>query len=42
MELKLVIFDVDGLLLDTERVWKTAWQETAAALHLPDVYKRQG
>lgn len=35
MELKLVIFDVDGLLLDTERVWKTAWQETAAALHLP-------
>ena len=34
MSLRLVIFDVDGLLLDTERVWKCAWQETTGFLHL--------
>lgn len=27
-QIKLVIFDVDGLMLDTERVWQTAWQIT--------------
>ncbi|OCN05292.1 hypothetical protein A4S06_09295 [Erysipelotrichaceae bacterium MTC7] len=26
MSLELVIFDVDGLLLDTESVWQKAWQ----------------
>lgn len=34
MSLKLVIFDVDGLLLDTERIWKRAWQEATDSLHL--------
>ncbi len=34
MSLRLIIFDVDGLLLDTERVWKSAWQEAAGSLHL--------
>ncbi|MFV0394329.1 MAG: HAD family hydrolase [Coprobacillaceae bacterium] len=27
MNLKVIIFDVDGLLLDTEARWQTAWQE---------------
>lgn len=34
---QLVIFDVDGLLLDTEQVWKQAWRKTADSFGLLDV-----
>jgi beta-phosphoglucomutase-like phosphatase (HAD superfamily) len=29
MSLELVIFDVDGLLLNTERVWQDVWCDVA-------------
>lgn len=29
MSLELVIFDVDGLLLNTERVWQNVWCDVA-------------
>ena len=29
MSLELVIFDVDGLLLNTERVWQDVWRDVA-------------
>lgn len=34
---QLVIFDVDGLLLDTEQVWKKAWRRTADSFGLLDL-----
>ena len=34
---QLVIFDVDGLLLDTEQVWKQAWRKTADSFGLLNV-----
>lgn len=37
MLLQLVIFDVDGLLLDTEQVWKQAWRKTADSFGLLNV-----
>lgn len=37
MSLELVIFDVDGLLLDTERIWQSVWRDTAKAFHLDDL-----
>ena len=35
-EKNLVIFDVDGLLLDTEAVWMKAWKQTGGQLGIPD------
>ncbi len=35
-EKELVIFDVDGLLLDTEAVWMKAWKQTGNQLGIPD------
>lgn len=37
MRPQLVIFDVDGLLLDTERVWKQAWRSTLDSLGLQEI-----
>lgn len=36
--IKVVIFDVDGTLLDTERIYMRAWSEAAAArgFHIPN------
>ncbi len=31
MKIELVIFDMDGLMFDTERIYYKAWQESAAA-----------
>lgn len=36
MSLSLVIFDVDGLLLDTERVWQEVWIDVAKE-YSPDI-----
>lgn len=36
MSLELVIFDVDGLLLDTERVWQEVWKKTAQQFQIKD------
>lgn len=36
MSLNLVIFDVDGLLLDTERVWQEVWIDVAQH-YAPDI-----
>ena len=33
--IKAVIFDMDGLMFDTERVWATLWEPALAALGLP-------
>ena len=32
---KGVIFDMDGLMFDTERLWDTLWKPACAALGLP-------
>ena len=32
---KGVIFDMDGLMFDTERLWDTLWEPACAALGLP-------
>lgn len=37
MSLQLVIFDVDGLLLDTERVWQEVWRDVAEAYHVEEL-----
>lgn len=37
MSLDLVIFDVDGLILDTERVWQEVWRDVARDYALADV-----
>lgn len=37
MSLQLVIFDVDGLLLDTERVWQEVWRDVAKAYHIQEL-----
>ena len=37
MSLDLVIFDVDGLMLDTERVWQEVWRDVAREYALADV-----
>lgn len=37
MSLDLVIFDVDGLMLDTERVWQEVWRDVARDYALEDV-----
>ena len=34
-ELKMVIFDVDGTLLNTEFLWKKAWADIAEKYHVP-------
>ena len=30
-----VIFDMDGLMFDTERIWATLWEPALATLGLP-------
>ena len=40
MSLKLVIFDVDGLLLDTERLWQALCYDTAREFGIDD-WKRE-
>ena len=37
MSLDLVIFDVDGLMLDTERIWQEVWRDVARDYALEDV-----
>ena len=37
MSLDLVIFDVDGLMLDTERIWQEVWRDVARDYVLEDV-----
>lgn len=37
IEPKLVIFDVDGLLLDTESQWQKAWQEVGEKYGIQDL-----
>ena len=32
--IKAVIFDMDGLMFDTERMWATFWEPALAALGL--------
>ena len=39
MEIKLVIFDVDGLLLNTEWVWDKVWKQIADKYHEPRFYE---
>ena len=34
-ELKMVIFDVDGTLLNTEFLWEKAWADIAEKYHVP-------
>lgn len=34
-ELKMIIFDVDGLLLNTEFLWEKAWSDIAEKYHVP-------
>lgn len=38
MRIKLVIFDVDGLLLNTEFVWDTVWKNVADKYNEPRFY----
>ena len=33
--IKGVIFDMDGLMFDTERLWDTLWEPACAELGLP-------
>lgn len=33
--IEAVLFDMDGLMFDTERMWSEAWQRAGAALGLP-------
>ncbi len=37
--LKMVIFDVDGLLLNTEFLWQKAWADIADTYHVPEFSK---
>lgn len=37
MKPKLVIFDVDGLMLDTEKRWQKAWQEVGLKYGIEDL-----
>ena len=32
---KMIIFDVDGLLLNTEFLWRKAWKDVAAKYGVP-------
>ena len=34
-EIQAVVFDMDGLMFDTERLWDTLWEPACAALGLP-------
>lgn len=34
-DLKMIIFDVDGLLLNTEFLWRKAWKDVAAKYGVP-------
>ena len=39
MNPKLVIFDVDGLMLDTEARWQEAWQKVGERYCIEDFFK---
>ncbi len=34
--IEAIVFDMDGILFDTERLSKECWEETAAEMNLPD------
>ena len=40
MNPKLVIFDVDGLMLDTEARWQEAWQKVGERYCIEDLGKK--
>ena len=38
-EIKMIIFDVDGLLLNTEFLWEKAWSDVATKYQIPEFGK---